>query len=337
MGQSHFILTEVNSELTIQVFQEYVAAKEATFLYGGQCISSLILSPVLRFLIEHLDGLNRKIACSNHEEHSLVTTSNSQQDSARQCVGFVLDPNQDFDLISLLTHSRNCGASDKRDHLYAFLGLAKDTLGINVDYSPQNDVVAVFTEFARRMIEKTDRLDIVSLVDDRNNEQLDFPSWVPDWSCDGQRLRDPYLGGTAGSMELGFSLPQHGANVKFLDDGRTMETSGNYIDLVSTTRNRIPLNISITGGYARGFSNSTKGYQFWSTANVSVGDQLWILYGTKSPVLLRPFGSVFRLISSARIDLDPMDCRGERGDWYYKWRTDCQTKFREPPVRVRLI
>jgi hypothetical protein len=98
-----------------------------------------------------------------------------------------------------------------------------------------------------------------SLMDDRNDEPLDFPSWVSDWSCDRQRLRDHYLGGTAGSMERGFPLPQQGANVKFLDDGRTMETSGIYIDLVSTTRNRIPLNISITGGYAHGFSNSTQG------------------------------------------------------------------------------
>jgi hypothetical protein len=77
MGESHFILKEVNLELTIQVLQEYVAAKEATFLYGGQCISSLILSPVLRFLIEHVDELNRAIACSSREEQSLITIFNS--------------------------------------------------------------------------------------------------------------------------------------------------------------------------------------------------------------------------------------------------------------------
>jgi hypothetical protein len=337
MGESHFILKEVNLELTIQVLQEYVAAKEATFLYGGQCISSLILSPVLRFLIEHVDELNRAIACSSREEQSLITIFNSQQDRAGQCVGFVLDPNQDFDLISLLTHSRNCGASDERDHLYAFLGLAKDALGVNVDYSPQNDVVAVFTEFARRMMQRTDRLDIISFVDDRNDGQLGLPSWVPDWSCDRQRLRDPYLGGSAGSMEPRFLLPQQGANVKFLDDGRTMETSGIYIDLVSTTRNRFPPSIILGGKYERGFSNSTKGYQIWSTTNVSVGDQLWILYGAKFSVLLRPVGSVFRLISRARIDLDLMGRRDGRGDWYHKWKTDCQNKFREPPVRVRLI
>jgi hypothetical protein len=66
--------------------------------------------------------------------------------------------------------------------------------------------------------------------------------------------------------------------VKFLDGGRTREAPGIYMDLVDTTRNRIPPSISLSGKYERGFSNSTQVYQIWSTTNFSVGDQLWILH-----------------------------------------------------------
>lgn len=38
-------------------------------------------------------------------------------------------------MLHLLTHSQSCGASDKRDHIYAFLDLASDEYELHVDNS----------------------------------------------------------------------------------------------------------------------------------------------------------------------------------------------------------
>jgi Heterokaryon incompatibility protein (HET) len=78
----------------------------------------------------------------------------------------------------------NIAASDKRDYIFALLGMASDTadLGLTPRYGESNSWVKVFTETARAILERGE-LDLLSLAQHRPDlARRDVPSWVPDWS-----------------------------------------------------------------------------------------------------------------------------------------------------------
>ncbi|KAH8668382.1 hypothetical protein BX600DRAFT_510481 [Xylariales sp. PMI_506] len=87
------------------------------------------------------------------------------------------------DLKSLLQHSRNCEASDSRDRVYAFLGLASEGYGIIPDYSDGNTIKDILIETAKGIVRVDKSLDILQYVH-CNREKLghSLPSWVPDWT-----------------------------------------------------------------------------------------------------------------------------------------------------------
>ncbi|RSL77844.1 hypothetical protein CEP52_017684, partial [Fusarium oligoseptatum] len=57
------------------------------------------------------------------------------------------------DLRVLLRHARNFQASDTRDKIYAFVGLARDDYGFKPSYSHENTAVDVHSDAARRIVE----------------------------------------------------------------------------------------------------------------------------------------------------------------------------------------
>ncbi|KAK5136795.1 hypothetical protein LTR08_002091 [Meristemomyces frigidus] len=109
------------------------------------------------------------------------------------------DFDADPELLDLLLMSRGLGATDPRDKVYALLGLGKHD--INADYSMSPE--SVFTDFALQTIgavtdkfasreaaglelsshEREVRRAMVLLAcAGRQNQKLDLPSWVPDWT-----------------------------------------------------------------------------------------------------------------------------------------------------------
>jgi hypothetical protein len=232
------------------VLQEFVAARQVIFIYGGRTIPSMILSPVLMFLIKQIGLLSRRggedvcttmlSGLSSNDLYPEIRAKVERLPVSGPRARFVLHPNQDSNLMSLLTHSRDCGASDKRDHVYAFLGLTKNAYGINVDYSSQNDTATAFTETARRLIEHSDNLSILLHVDMRNGKGLEYPSWVPDWSSDTSRVWHHDLGtDLAGTLDTDDYTPYKRASAKFLDSNRTLEMSGTYLATVEETQGPI--------------------------------------------------------------------------------------------------
>jgi hypothetical protein len=88
-----------------------------------------------------------------------------------------------FGLKELLQHSRECRASDPRDKIYAFLGLADQGYGIIPKYTWQNTIVHVLIHTAQRIIAFEGNLHILEHVGE-GREKLGtlLPSWVPDVS-----------------------------------------------------------------------------------------------------------------------------------------------------------
>ncbi|KAF5657240.1 hypothetical protein FCIRC_13333 [Fusarium circinatum] len=96
---------------------------------------------------------------------------------------------QGGDLRVLLRHARNFQASDTRDKIYAFVGLARDDYGFKPSYSDENTAVDVHSDAARRIVEIDRDLNYVleqSFVG-RRDLGLFLPSWVPDWNCSEDR------------------------------------------------------------------------------------------------------------------------------------------------------
>jgi hypothetical protein len=139
MGEyhNHGNLAGLNLGLMMQVFQEYEAAREAIFLYGGRAASSVILAPVLICMItrDWLSNVYSKI-CFDTSYNFAFPEECAQLSEFGSRAQYILGPSQYDNLISLLKHSRNCGASEKRDHIYAFLGLTKLVLGITLAIAP---------------------------------------------------------------------------------------------------------------------------------------------------------------------------------------------------------
>lgn len=111
-------------------------------------------------------------------------------------------------LLDLLSLSRTNGATDKRDKVYALLGLAQDPVANSIipDYSPGNTVANVYTALAERYIETGDG---VALLHQAGRDHLipDLPSWVPDWSHRSRSDFTPHLysctGPTVPRLSLG--------------------------------------------------------------------------------------------------------------------------------------
>ena len=87
-------------------------------------------------------------------------------------------------LLNLVGDSRGLlQATDARDHIYGFLGIAPNPDLISPDYS--KTAGEIYAQFAKSTIEETGTLDI--LGDCRLYDNRKFPSWVPDWTQAGPR------------------------------------------------------------------------------------------------------------------------------------------------------
>jgi hypothetical protein len=159
------------------VVQEYVTARDATFLYGGGFASRNVVSAVLLALYEdsfYITAMIQRIPSASefhrlklHELYDRPIRFDFLSTRLLEAT-FILDYQGDSsttrnkDLIPLLTHSRNCGTSDKRDHVYAFLDLTGNVFGLVVDYSSDNTPQALFTQLAHEIVKKDKDLQILA-------------------------------------------------------------------------------------------------------------------------------------------------------------------------------
>lgn len=92
-----------------------------------------------------------------------------------------------LNILKLLHRGRYLEASDARDKIFGFMGIAEgiDTNDprFRVDY--EADTRSLYTQFVRNMIEATDSLDILSYVNfsapGRPIANIEMPSWAPCW------------------------------------------------------------------------------------------------------------------------------------------------------------
>lgn len=108
------------------------------------------------------------------------------------------------DILAIIAGNRFTDATDIRDKIYGFYGLAYDSARfVTVDYS--KSATETYETFARRYIEQTQSLNVILHAWLRRAEErqvLDLPSWVPDWSwreSKAVRLKAPLYSAAKGT------------------------------------------------------------------------------------------------------------------------------------------
>ncbi|KAJ3535165.1 hypothetical protein NM208_g7247 [Fusarium decemcellulare] len=299
------------------VFQELTVSPDAVFMFGHHMMSWKSASYILeayyrahRILIGYVGAIHGYPP--NSQFHRVV--ERAQGSACREAintVAFMIQTKRNWtgemDIKYLLEHSRYCKASDDRDRVYSFLGLADPGYRIIPDYSPDNDVIRVLTETTRNIIIHEDSLNILArAAAPASRQKSTLPSWVVDWTRkDVIEARDLPAGPFRWTPMTEVDIPsllghvmkvgQESPNVSFQDiqhpDSLIMttvlEVRGIFIDTVSDKGPgwQFPEHFT-TCRYEICRYETTKGYVFSTTPVVNLGDELWWLCGMSMPVVL---------------------------------------------------
>ncbi|KAF4470931.1 Heterokaryon incompatibility 6 OR allele [Fusarium albosuccineum] len=308
------------------VFQELMVSVNAVLMFGHHMMSWknasyilqvchrvhwFLLSPSLRST-GSIPGLPSKRLFHRIVKH----VHGSECREAIKTVAFMIQTKLNWagemDIKHLLEYARYCKASDDRDRVYAFLGLADAGYRVIPDYSPDNDVIQVLIETTKNIIIHEDSLNILAQAAAPASRQKDaLPSWVADWTRkDVSDVRDLKTGlsrwidknevGIPSLFDQVIGVREESPHVSFRDirhpDSFMMTTAlevrGVFIDTISDKG----------GGrevleHHRAFPfETTRGYTFLSTPVVNLGDEMWWLCGMSTPVVLERRAYGYRLI-----------------------------------------
>ncbi|KAH7177277.1 heterokaryon incompatibility protein-domain-containing protein [Fusarium sp. MPI-SDFR-AT-0072] len=202
-----------------------------------------------------------------------------------------------MDIEDLLSHSRSCKSSDDRDRVYAILGLASPGYQILPDYSHDMTVAKVMIMTTKAIIENEDSLGILvqaaTLVRSRN---LDVPSWVVDWSStEASDIRNNHFGNR--HFHRISRIPHEPPEPTFqIVRNITDETQAHILRVYGTFITKVRLN-SREWPFA-GFY-SAQGWKGGALISITDGDEVWILYGLRVHIVLRPYRDGYKVVSSA--------------------------------------
>jgi hypothetical protein len=159
-------------------------AKEIVILYGLASLPWHLLETL--HMLSALVVINPALSMGPMAEHPSFKTTKKFQ-IAVQASAYARHHRHDQSKNDILTLARNNSqlhATDMRDKLYGFCGLATDAARfVLVDYT--KSVAGVYESFARMYIEKSHSLRIIlyaGLEEPGNRQPSSLPSWVPDWS-----------------------------------------------------------------------------------------------------------------------------------------------------------
>jgi hypothetical protein len=179
--------------------QEFIRAHNAIFLASYESVDWKTLASIIKIYDKSISGFQLPERPFPHRFFSFVETYDNCQVCSpnnneiwaatnRACNLLLakesskLKPHRFPDLLDNLEDVRFCQASDRRDKVYAFLGLSDHDYGIYPDYSPDVSRLDVYCALARNAIIYNGNLDIlISAIFTRSAWHLDIPSWVPGW------------------------------------------------------------------------------------------------------------------------------------------------------------
>jgi hypothetical protein len=197
-------------------------------------------------------------------------------------------PTHPPDLIILLQHSRNCAASDPRDRIYAFIGLAHSSYAIIPDYTHRNTIEKVLIETAKAIIRHDACLRILQHVNrGRANLGCRLPSWVPDWTSKETTRGIDH--GYDWEVARPFCAAGDEASVPEFADHTAVD--GEFYEFLKVRAVRVGIVRDVQ--HEVGLKHILlltleEGEAVVGPRAVRHGDEVWVLYGASRPVVLRP-------------------------------------------------
>lgn len=252
-GAIHYSVTRVVSNLLrrpwwnrVWVVQELVLAKKATI----QCGMSTIDWGSFCQLVDHINSHSRFPIHPTHMDNFQALRNNQSTSSCRKT-----------DILSILYDFRSRYATDPRDKVFAFLGLADDhSYLVQPDYTRSTSDLSI--ELARQHIKRSGTLTAVAFVEcarQLDQQELNYagysgiyvPSWCPAFMSEnisGRNWQPFWTGGVSGT-EMGFSA----AGGLPIRSPKTLGSSLKIVD--SLPENEYSLTIEVVSGLKSVVSN----------------------------------------------------------------------------------
>ncbi|KIW16866.1 hypothetical protein PV08_04056 [Exophiala spinifera] len=228
----------------VWVLQEVVLAKEVVFHCGNRLLPMDILIRTYHVLQNSRNnGLLHALDNFESEEGlaDFVATMSRGLDPIRNLTRFYQRPSHmssEFDFILLLAKCRENNATDPRDKIYGLLGLAPPWVTELIEPSYDRSHKHLYTRTALQLMSKLNSSILFNQagLSSRTATNEVIPSWVPDWSQQGNqwvdielRLQQEKLFDASGYQLV--LLPIH-------DDGVLMR--GLPVDIVIATSDKMP-------------------------------------------------------------------------------------------------
>lgn len=335
------------------IWQEFVVAREADFLFEGASINWKVFAAVLSHFQEVHGGTSRPFdAClraktlaekeaNTHEPSSeadaMPFTFHLSGKNRRQVAVLLFRWKYEWrgpgDLKAWLECGRHCETSDPRDRVYAFLGLAHGCYGITPNYlvsKPMHDLLFdLLLDIAHKILFAEKTLNVLSFAGQawRGDEKL-VPSWVPDWT-------DPYYNFLQ-EVERPFSF-QPGAlhpvgsreNSLIIPNGTTLKVEGFRIDtLVAEQRERdlfwekLGSVYTARGLFVEGVVGQREHYGPARRFQCQRNDTLWWFPGTELIIALRPENDYWVLLFTSRLRLPGKYTFSQSEGAHFEWVTN---------------
>ncbi|KAJ6201933.1 heterokaryon incompatibility protein-domain-containing protein [Bipolaris maydis] len=284
------------------VYQEFMSAGRAHFLFNKESIAWAAASPILdtylsvvRYLILEdvlFSKIQERFGANTPECHRMlrIRERSIRAEQAEGLVAQMVESKRRWsgptDLVSLLSCSRHYATSDVRDKIYAMLGLAYPGYRIIPNYAPEWSLRALLIHTAMRIIEFENSLEILTHASDRGALTSLLPSWVPDWTCqEGVRYRMFVKQKLFPTKTI--DPRWNKANASFLEPTTSdcfvaLKAWGTYIDTLITPAIR-----DAPRGDRLGAFYTVAGNTVMCTSEARIQDQLWLLCGSQRPMILR--------------------------------------------------
>ncbi|KAI6773192.1 hypothetical protein HG531_000041 [Fusarium graminearum] len=290
------------------VFQEFIVSTQATFLYGRHSMSYLDFA-ILTAGIPGPETPPPGFIVVTLNSHFQKEKTESTMSKMRGFLIAKLKQSRTTDLKVLLSCTKNCQATDKRDKIYSILGLAEPGYGIVPDYSGNIAINDLVVETTKKIILFEDSLMVLSYLDrDKifyRYPRGTLPSWAIDWT-------DSASFGLRSSISVvsDYAFPRF---VSYQPDGITQSS----LDAVfmKLPHPQYPPNTQITaiqvwavllddGFYKNGDSwytfQGSRGFVIrgwdWDGLEVNSDYELWAVRGTIEPFLLCKYSYGYRIV-----------------------------------------
>ncbi|KAF5013205.1 hypothetical protein FDECE_784 [Fusarium decemcellulare] len=151
----------------VWIIQEIVVAEDFQILWGKSVI------PGRQFRLVHDWGFRSGF----FRQDTGLSSPSPSLDLSNSMV--LVNHSQDW--MQLMVSTRGYESTDKRDRIFALIGLVEDTRrGIVADYNKSDK--EVYAELALHLISRTNKLDVLSYAGLHDASTVECPFWVPIWT-----------------------------------------------------------------------------------------------------------------------------------------------------------